>query len=192
MSKLKILSQNIRGLRGKEKCSKLIVEIERRKPDIFILIDTHWNQQHHNYFKNYIKGYDVHSNLVNNSSRGVSILIKRSLDVTIMDKFYSNDGNIIVIKLNYDNIDLVLAGSYGPSHNDDPQYLEDLFRTIFSFGTENIILTGDHNCTLNPAMDNRGYRNGQNNPNAGARMNILKDFYEMDDIFRKMHPHTLW
>ena len=64
MSKLKICSQNIRGLRGSEKCLKVIYEIERRKADIFVLVDTHFNQRHHDYFKNYIKNYNVHSNLV--------------------------------------------------------------------------------------------------------------------------------
>ena len=116
MSKLKICSQNIRGLRGSEKCQKVIYEIERRKPDIFVIIDTHFNERHHNYFKNYIKNYDVHSNLVENSSRGISILIRKSLDITVTDRYLDDNGNILLLKLNYDNIDLVLVGSYGQSH----------------------------------------------------------------------------
>ena len=191
MSKLKICSQNIRGLRGQTKCNKLLVEIERRKPDIMVIIDTHFNQAHHNYFKNLLRNYDLYSNLVENSSRGVSIIIKSSLDISVIDKYTDNDGNILILKLNMDNIDLVLCASYGPSNGDFPQYFDNLFDLAFRFGSENIIIVGDHNCTLNHTMDNRGYRNGQNNPNAGARMNILKDFYEMDDIYRKMHPHTL-
>ena len=96
-----------------------------------------------------------------------------------------------MFKLNMDNIDLVICGSYGPSHGDHPQYFDNLFNQAFMLGTENIIITGDHNCTLNHAMDNRGYRNNQNNPNASAMMNTLVGNFQMSDIFRKLHPNTL-
>ena len=190
MSKLKICAQNLRGLRGQSKCAKLIVELERTRPDLMVLCDTHFSNSHHVYFRNLAKNYHVYSSLVNNASRGVSIIIKKSIDIEVLDKYTDNDGNIIMLKLRYDNMDFLLVGSYGPSHQDNPAYFEQLFDIILQMNTPNYILVGDHNCTLNPNMDNRGYRNRQNNPNAGRRMNELITRHQVDDIYRKFHPHS--
>ena len=191
MSKLKICAQNLRGLRGKNKCAKLVVELERTRPDLMVLCDTHFSNSHHVYFKNLAENYYVHSCLVDNASRGVSIIIRKSIDIEVLDKYVDISGNIIMLKLKFDNMHFLLVGSYGPSHQDDPAYFERIFDRMIRFGTQNIVLVGDHNCTLNPIMDNRGYRNNQNNPNAGRRLNELLTRHHMDDIFRKFHPNAL-
>ena len=191
MSKLKICAQNLRGLRGQNKCAKLIVELDRTRPDLMVLCDTHFSNSHHIYFKNLAKNYHVFSSLVNNASRGVSIIVRKSLDIEVLDKFTDTDGNIIMLKLRYDNMTFLLVGSYGPSHQDNPAYFENLFDRILQMNTQNYILVGDHNCTLNPILDNRGYRNNQNNPNAGRRINELIVRHNVGNIFRKFHPNTL-
>ena len=127
MSKLKIVSQNLRGIRTKEKALKFVVELERHSPDFYVCIDTHLNEESNTYLKNIVKGYDIHSNLVVNESRGVSILVRNSLDIEILDKSMDRHGNVLALKFKHDNNDIVLVGSYGPNR-DSPNYFEDLFK----------------------------------------------------------------
>ena len=186
MSSLKILCQNVRGLRTKPKMLNYIIEINRLKPDIMVMVDTHFSNGNHITFKNLLKKYKLFSNTVEHQSRGISIIVRKSLDITILDKVQDSIGNLLAIKMSTDSTDFVIAGHYAPSA-DCPQHFENVFNIIFKLGTESVILCGDNNTTLNHNMDNVGYNNGLNNPNSSNRLNELINESHSSDIYRKLH-----
>ena len=104
MSKLNIISYNVNSIKGHDRIHSFLVEIERLKADILFLVDTRLNATQNRYLMNNINDYKVFSNVVGDlAARGVSILIKRSLNLEVLDRDMDTNGNFIMLKVKFDN-----------------------------------------------------------------------------------------
>ena len=94
MSKLNIATFNVNSIKSRDRINSFVVEIERLKADIVYIVDTRLNDTQNRYLRNSLNNYYVYSNTVGDlAARGVSILIKRSLNIDILDTEKDNDGN---------------------------------------------------------------------------------------------------
>ena len=185
MSALNIISYNVNSIRSNDKANPFSLEVQRLNPDIMTIIDTRLNSEAETYLINLLPDYKVISNYTGHQSRGVSIILKKSLNLEILDAEKDNSGNILLIKLRFNMYDFVIGSIYGPNY-DNPMFYEELFDKAFGLGCDSIFLLGDFNMTLNFNMDTRRY-NEQRNVNATNKMIDLLEDYSMTDIWRKMH-----
>ena len=95
MSKINVYSLNCDGLRSHNKKQNLCTEIKRLKPQIFMLIDTRFNEEHERIFKNLLPEYRIFSSLVTESARGVSILLSKNIDIEVLDSESDDIGNLL-------------------------------------------------------------------------------------------------
>ena len=190
MSKLNIVTFNVNSIKSRDRINSFVVEIERLKADIVYIVDTRLNDTQNRYLRNSLNNYYVYSNTVGDlAARGVSILIKRSLNIDILDTEKDNDGNFLLLKIKYDNIIYILACIYGPS-TPALEFYDDVYDKCFSLGTDLVLMGGDFNVTLNYDKDARGYLAQRNLENT-RRIIQKNELFNMSDVFRHMHPSKL-
>jgi exonuclease III len=91
-------------------------------------------------------GYDFHYNS-DYASRGVGILIKKSLAFNIVDMKKDRIGNILILKVTGTEAEtFLLCSVYGPNDNNG-EFFADLNSFLASMDSNNIICGGDFNCT---------------------------------------------
>ena len=95
------------------------------------------------------------------NARGVAILIKNSLNITIQQSEISSDGRFIVLKADINNETYTIANIYGPNKDADAvKFYRNLSKVLRNdeFGyEENIIIGGDFNCPLDITLDKKGH-----------------------------------
>ena len=190
MSKINVISLNCDGLRSHNKKQNLCTEIKRLKPQIFMLIDTRFNEEHERIFKNLLPEYRIFSSLVTESARGVSILLSKNIDIEVLDSESDDIGNLLILKVKYESKYLVLCAHYGLSDRDRPEIIENLFTKLLSLGTQNILVGGDWNLTLNFNIDNQGY-NEPGKPRSARRLKELMGIHLFKDVYSSMW-NGLW
>jgi exonuclease III len=137
------------------KCKKSSLKVSalcKTGADIILLSDIRLNSAVQTAAVNNItkqfnfNGYDFYHNS-NFSSRGVGILIKKQLALTIVETRQDRLGNILLLKLTGTGIeDLVLTALYGPNENNG-DFFADLTRFLTDMQGCKIICRGDLNCT---------------------------------------------
>ena len=187
MSKLEIITLNVNGIRGSDKMNLCIAEIYNLNADLYLLTDTRLNNAKNIDFKNHIRGYKIFSNLVHDSSRGVSILIRNTLNIDILDITEDIIGNYILVKIRFDNVDYVIGSVYGPNET-NLHFYDDLYRTAFNLGTANVLLGGDLNMHLDFNMDSHGNLH-PSNPQNSYHVRNLNESHSMEDVYRHRHPN---
>uniref|UniRef100_A0A3B4UKM2 exodeoxyribonuclease III n=1 Tax=Seriola dumerili TaxID=41447 RepID=A0A3B4UKM2_SERDU len=96
MSDLKIISLNVKGFNNVVKRQKVLAFLKKEKTQIALLSETHLNDLEHLKLRRSWVGqvfYSCH----NTRSRGVAILIHRSLPFTIKTIIKDNDGRYVLI-----------------------------------------------------------------------------------------------
>jgi exonuclease III len=81
------------------------------------------------------------------SKRGVGILIKKNLNFSVSGSRADPDDNYLLLDLLVKGKRIIVGSIYGPNVN-NRQFFVNLENDIRSFGTENIIIAGDWNCTI--------------------------------------------
>ncbi len=149
------MSQNVRSLNVSTKSdetNKKLFCITEKKSDIILLSDIRLNSgTNHAAVHNVTKicllhGYKfIHNSTY--SSRGVGILIKRSLNYSLIDQKKDDEGNFLLLKIRLRNLpDLVIGSIYGPNR-DDMAFFDNLQQNINSLACVNVVLGGDWNAT---------------------------------------------
>ena len=92
-------------------------------------------------------------------SKGVMVLFKPNLNVTINETLADKNGRYILAETAIDETNIVFVNIYAP--NDPSQqilFLRDLSSSVLSsYANENLVLGGNFNCVMN-AMDKKGGR----------------------------------
>ena len=103
MNELKIISVNVRGLNTYEKRVKIYDWLSDSKLDIAILQETHYVERNITKFDARWFGKSIHSFSDSSFSRGVSILLRKDLDIEIVNSHSSIDGRKLLFNLKFDN-----------------------------------------------------------------------------------------
>ncbi len=110
MTDLNILSCNINGLNGPHKCTGFLDFLRRRKIDIVLVQESHLKEEDIRRCNN--KFYEVVSHSSSDTkTKGVLILVRRTLNITILDKYIniyiyiyiSNPYSLVIINLIFVN-----------------------------------------------------------------------------------------
>ena len=157
LSAFTVSSTNIRGICVKNKAkSRLKLEtIKSLDTDISIIIDSHVDENGLNKLykdnKLLLSKYNVITNYA--VRRGILILIKKQTGITLGNVYDHDNKDILVISvMTSANETIDIAAIYGPSHEDDPSFFQEVYDTLEKRGNKNRIIIGDWNATLNRRM----------------------------------------
>ena len=78
-----------------------------------------------------------------------------------------------------------IAAIYGPSHEDDPAFFQEVYDTLEGRGNKNKLIIGDWNATLNRKTDERGYLTNRHKK-VRELLNLWQENELMFDI------HSFW
>jgi len=129
------------------------------------------------------------------NSRGVGILIKKSLNFVCLEtKRDEEDNNFILIRARISNITVIIGSIYGPNKKDD-NFFRRLHNALSGLGNHPTIIGGDWNATYSCL-------NVQNNPDVlfmqdvpnmhhSKKIRELCREFNLTDPYRVMYPNRL-
>ena len=191
MTDLNILSLNVRGLKSDYiKRKKIFNIITNKHPDLALLQETHsikaierqWEQEW---------GGKIIFNHGTSNSRGVAILVAPKLNDSITDVTRDDEGRCIIVNILQNNTTYTIVNIYAPTQNYEKEQItliQKVHNLLSSQNPENIIIGGDFNSVLNPAIDKRG---GNTDTNKGKKyrseLHAFINTQNLCDIWRAMN-----
>jgi exonuclease III len=192
LAHLSFSSQNCNSLNISTSCpkqSKKITAILSLQATIIFLSDIRLNTEAIGFNNLFSPRYDMihHSK---KSKRGVGILISRTLQYTVLKEYRDTNNNVLAVKLNTCDTNIILISVYGPNNNDFEFF--SFIRKVLSENTDSpAICGGDWNATycteageLN--LDTFNMQNPPSITRSGWLAGICNDF-NLFDPFRTMH-----
>ena len=132
---------------------------------------------------------------IHNSSknaRGVGILIKYDLPISVLAEARDENENILAIRLKLKGAEFILTCIYGPNKNCE-NFFNDLNNVFSNVSNLPIIVGGDWNCTPsgNPVKSNPDVINMSGLPNSSHtnKLSLLSEKFKLADIFRITYPN---
>ena len=122
-------------------------------------------------------------------SKGVAILFNPKLHVEIGQQIQSEDGRILILRVQVYDLKLVCANIY--THNDTSSqiiFIRHVQNLLQRFSGENIIIGGDFNCPF-AKDDKEGGRDLSSKKNVVAELKLLLSSLGLEDVWRKLHPN---
>ena len=185
---LTFLSLNVRGLNKTTKRRQLFRWLHQQTSDVIFLQETYSSVQTVKLWEAEWGGkmLTCHGST---HSRGVMILFKPKINVSISNVIRDKNGRYIVSEAAIDDVKRILVNIYAP--NDQTQqikFLRDLFISVLnSYANETLVIGGDFNCPLND-WDKRGGRPVEHKKNVIQEMNNLMETYDLVDTWQVKNP----
>ena len=179
-----LLSLNVRGLRN-EKKRRIIFKYVRERADLILLQETHSDKKTEKIWESEWGG-KILFNHGDTDSRGVCVLFSKKFKGKILKTQRDSEGRFIKVLLKIDNMDFVVVNVYGPN-KDRPSFIQSVFEQIGEL-SENIIVMGDYNLTINPNMD-RLNTETNNEKAKEALLNLMEELI-LCDIWRERNPES--
>ena len=88
-------------------------------------------------------------------SKGVIILVNKHLQFKCLKQIKDNLGRMIIVLAEIQSQKLILANIYAPNL-DDQSFFIDLERKLQNAGNYDVVLGGDFNLLMDPALDHSG------------------------------------
>ena len=177
---VKIVSQNVRGLRQEFKRKALLLHL-RAKGEVVCMQETHFDLEMDSQIKLEWGSKNCFYSHGTSASRGVAILIDRKSEIKILGSFNDENGRIVGINYEEGGKKFILVNIYAPN-NDDPSFFLKVFKLLEEYEGKRII-TGDFNLVLNSEID-RTMGSSSNYENAAE---VIRNYMEdtmMCDIWR--------
>lgn len=154
MTELNILSCNINGLNGPHKRTGFLELLRQRKVDIALIQESHLRKNDVHRCNN--KFYEVVSfAATDNKTKGVLIIVKRKLNISILDKKGDDDGRITCIKTLIDNRKVAFLSVYAPC-SPDPAFFSELSTYLTDLTDFEIVMGTDMNAVMSHDLDRSG------------------------------------
>ena len=186
-SPLKFCSANCQGLGSKkpEKRRDVMKYLRSKGFDIYFLQDTHFEPSIEQMVRNEW-GYECFFSSYTSRARGVAICFNNTFEYKLINVINDPNGNFIVVKLKINLSDYVLINLYAPN-KDDPIFFQNIYTLLSNINLNNIIIGGDWNLVLNPAVDSSNYKHINNIKSKIEVDNLIMNF-NLTDIFRQVNP----
>lgn len=184
MSDIKIITLNVKGINNVVKRQKLLSFFKKEKCQLAFIQETHLSDLEHVKLRRSWVGQVFYSSY-NSKSRGVAVLIHRSLPFTL-DKSISDKEGRYVLLSGYLYSELIVLGCVYAPNNYDAAFIPQLLADLASFSSPYILIGGDFNCVLNSAVDMSSPRLA-----SSAKSNKLREFLkdlDLHDVWRTPHP----
>lgn len=188
IAKIRVISNNVRGLGAQDKRRDVIHYMKRMRCDVILLQYTHLTKEKIASFNSLWTGKAYHSCHTNNS-RGVSILINRSLEHDVINEFTDSKGNYLILQCKIGTDSYLIGTIYGPNR-DEPQFYEHIGEILDNADCDHIILGGDFNFVIDAVKDCYGYTR-ENNINGRKRFLSVCNKHNLIDIWRRQTPEQL-
>ena len=187
---LNLFSLNVRGIRDLRKRGLLFQFLARQNADVTFLQETFLTEELRNQVDREWGGTIFHS-WGSNRSRGVAILLKKNTHFQSTVMHSSNDGRIIIVKIDTGERTFLLSNIYAPTE----KCLKDAFfkrllrclRKVDNLESCILIIGGDFNCINHAPLDTIGNKSIYKKP---REYKALIRKYSMIDIWRKMHKEA--
>ena len=188
---LSCISLNVRGLNSPSKRNCLFTWFKENFQGHFIYLqETHSTVQDESKWKNEWSS-DIVFNHGESNSKGVAILFPHNIDYKILRHKCVNTGRFLQVFIQLDETKFILSNVYAPT-KDNPseqnEFLNSIINCLEEDSSQNLILGGDFNITLNPYLDKKG---GCIEGKSKYRDNLIatiKDF-NLVDIWREQNAN---
>ena len=184
MDKLRIVSLNVRGMKNKTKRKSLLLHFKNNKYDIICLQESHLTTSDVNLLKREWGGR-VYHNEGTSRSRGEVILISKHFKGEVQVE--ERHERILIVGVQNESFSFFLANIYAPnSSKENILFFQNLTEKLQKYENENLIVTGDFNCSINPEVDIIS-----GNPHDKREVDTLKQTIrtlDLVDMWRIHHP----
>jgi exonuclease III len=183
---IKVMSYNVKGLKGQEKRQKVMTWLCEKKPDIIMIQESHYEEKHRKEWKDTWKG-EIYASEGRGNSRGVCTLFKQGFHHKLQEEHKDKQGRWLILLVSINNENFCVANYYGPNQ-DDTTHLGNMLKKIDSMNFDHLIIGGDLNFVFNIKLDKLG---GNNSTNEKCR-NMMKRWMEKSgtiDCWRTLHPN---
>lgn len=161
MEDLKLASFNVNGLNLPTKRRVIFDKIRKSKAQITLLQETHSTESSAPLWEAEWGGKIIFNHGLPNS-RGVAILFERGLTPKILSEKRDENGRILALDLLWGANTLTLGCLYAPTQ-DRPllqaQFMDSLDPILDALTSDDIVLGGDLNCIMDPALDKNSTSN---------------------------------
>jgi len=189
MEGIKLLSLNVRGMRGKKRFS-IFRWLKERKYDICLLQETYCTDDFVKIFDKSWGGNIFHSCSTSVHSRGVCILFSDAVKqhIKIIDTHNDKEGRIVLVNAEIYGEQLTIVNIYAPNDvSVRSEFLKDLEEFVFKHrSTRNIVIGGDFNCIAN-TMDRAGGKLDR----SSEIFDKIKTSLDVIDVWRHIHPREV-
>ena len=188
MVTLSLITLNVRGLNSSRKRCAIFRQLHHKNASIIFLQETYstnnlekvWSNEWGN------KIYFCHGS---KHSKGVAILFNPKSRVEIEHQIQSEDGRILILRVQVDDVKLVCANIYTPNDTSSQiTFIRHVQNLLQQFSGENIIVGGDFNCPF-ARDDKEGGRDLSYKKNVVAEIKLLLSSLNLEDVWRKLHPN---
>lgn len=184
MSDVKIITLNVKGVNNVVKRQKLLSFLKKEKCQLAYLQETHLSDLEHLKLQRSWVGQVFYSSY-NSKSRGVAVLIHRSLPFTLVKSISDKEGRYVLMSGYLYGEHVVLGCIYAPN-NYEAAFLPKLLADLASFSSPYMVIGGDFNCVLNSEIDTSSPRLTSTSKTNSLR-EFLKDL-DLYDAWRVLHP----
>lgn len=182
MDPFKIITLNVNGIRLPSKRRALFTSLRKTKADFILLQETHSTHNDEVVWRAEWGGEIIFSHGRSNS-KGVAILIKRSISLDITHLYLDTDGRYIIMQMPWGDEPITLINVYAPTSNDhsgQSALLNNLYTVLNNMEVHNIIIGGDFNTQLDMLQSaNEGF---------SRELDVLLEEYNLVDIWRRKNP----
>ena len=186
---LLLASLNVRGLRDRGRASRVLRDLLHLKADVITLQETHFVCQADE--RVLADDFVVYSAYGDRTSRGVSLLVKRSLGATVNVVFAGAAGRLIVADVAVNSRKFRIVAVYAPN---SPGERVSFFRELEPYLTfsERLVLVGDWNAILDPNID-KGGRGASGKERCESSLFDMMARNDLIDRYRLDHPgQEMW
>jgi exonuclease III len=179
---------NVQGLGNFQKRRDLFQYLRQKEHSIYFLQDTHFVKKDEKQIRAEW-GYECLFASYSSQSRGVCILFNNNFDFKVKSVERDPNGNYLIAVISTMEKQIVLVNLYGPN-SDEPQFYSALQQKLEIHINNSIIIGGDWNLVMNPALDYHNYKH-INNTKAQEKVLELSGELELVDVWREINPETL-
>ena len=187
-NKVKIISNNVRGLQSYQKRRKLFHHFNTvPEIDIIMLQETHSTEKSENQWRAEWGGQAYFSHGTS-EARGVCILIKNNVDFELKNITKDKEGRFLQISGTLQDRSMSIANIYGPN-KDDILFFSYIQEKTEAEETDFSIIGGDFNCILDNDLDKKGGATRHANRRNQDFVLTWMEENSLIDIWRQMHPN---
>ena len=188
MDNLKLVSLNVRGLRG-DKRYVIYRWLRDNKFDICLLQETFCTKDFTDKIKRGWNGKMIHSCSLSNHSKGVCILLAKDLPCKVIGTHHDDDGRIILINIELNNVEYSICNIYCPNNVSDRvtflRYVNDFVKS-HAVSRNRTLIGGDFNCTGSP-----NDKSNKTVDRSSAELANLKSNLHLEDVWRHFNPNVI-
>jgi len=189
---IKLLSLNVRGINGESKRQSIYQYVKSKKVDICFLQETYSSRDTENVWQEEWEGKIMFCHGTSHS-RGVMMLFRKGLDITIKESCIDPSGRYIFVKAIMQSCHIQLMNIYAPTKcNEQVTFFKNVSNLLANYNSpsEHLILGGDFNLLMNPDIDRKGgsFSKTTYYDNALKEIEGLIERNNLCDIWRNRYP----